>query len=74
MEAGMPNDPILHLIVSYDVLKDYFWLDLYCLLSVLSSNWIKEGKTLIRLICCSMNIIFRFLVKLSYHILLKIIL
>ena len=48
--------------------KDYFWLDLYCLLSVLSSNWIKEGKSLIILIC-SMNIVFKFLVKLSYHIL-----
>ena len=30
---------------------------------------LKEGKSLIRLSFCSMNIIFRFLVKLSYHIL-----
>ena len=43
MEAGMPNDPTLHLIVSYDVLKDYFWLDLFRYLLVWASNCKSKG-------------------------------
>ena len=43
MEAGMPNDPTLHLIVSYDVLKDYFWFDLFHYLLVLASNCKSKG-------------------------------